>query len=99
MKKQISLKWEIGKYLLIFSLLTGIVVFVFQILLLEPMYESNKINSIKSVGEYVEKSIESDRLDDFVDFMQSQSDTCIMVYQTNGEGISSALGNKGCMIL
>lgn len=98
MKKQISLKWEIGKYLLIFSLLTGIVVFVFQILLLEPMYESNKINSIKSVGEYVEKSIESDRLDDFVDFMQSQSDTCIMVYQTNGEGSSSALGNKGCMI-
>lgn len=98
MKKLTSLKWEIGKYLVLFSVLTGLVVFVFQIVLLEPMYETNKIKSIKSVGEYVEKFIESDRLDDFVDYIQSQSDTCIMVYQSDGEGTSATLGNKGCML-
>ncbi len=99
MKKLISLKWEIGKYLIIFSVLTSAVVFLFQFVLLEPMYEANKIKSIQSVGEYVEKSIESDHLDDFVDFIQSQSDTCIMVYQANStDGTQSGIGNKGCMI-
>lgn len=99
MKKLISLKWEIGKYLIIFSILTTTVVFLFQFVLLEPMYEANKIKSIRSVGEYVEKSIEDDRLEDFVDFIQSQSDTCIMVYQSDSsDGTQSGIGNKGCMI-
>lgn len=63
------------------------------------MYEANKIKSIQNVGNYVEKSIEDDRLEDFVDFIQSQSDTCIMVYEsTSTDGSGTTIGNKGCMI-
>lgn len=99
MKKLNSLQWQIGKYLFLFSVIITGIIFLFQIVLLEPMYESNKINSIKTVGEYVEKSLESDNLDDFVDYMQSQSDTCIMIYESDStEGEQASIGNKGCMV-
>ena len=63
------------------------------------MYEANKIKSIEEVGSFVEKFIEDERLDEFVDYMQSQSDTCIMVYQTSSSGGTQAsIGNRGCMI-
>ena len=99
MKKLTSLKWEIGKYLIVFCVLTASIVFLFQIVLLQPMYEANKIKSIQEVGSFVEKFIEDERLDEFVDYMQSQSDTCIMVYQTSSSGGTQAsIGNRGCMI-
>ena len=99
MKKLTSLKWEIGKYLIIFCILTASIVFLFQIVLLQPMYEANKIKSIETVGSFVEKFIEDERLDEFVDYMQSQSDTCIMVYQTSSSGgMQGSIGNRGCMI-
>lgn len=99
MKKLASLKWEIGKYLIIFCILTASIVFLFQIVLLQPMYEANKIKSIETVGSFVEKFIEDERLDEFVDYMQSQSDTCIMVYQSSSSGgMQGSIGNRGCMI-
>lgn len=99
MKKLTSLKWEIGKYLIIFCILTASIVFLFQIVLLQPMYETNKIKSIETVGSFVEKFIEDERLDEFVDYMQSQSDTCIMVYQSSSSGgMQGSIGNRGCMI-
>lgn len=99
MKKLTSLKWEIGKYLIIFCILTASIVFLFQIVLLQPMYEANKIKSIETVGSFVEKFIEDERLDEFVDYMQSQSDTCIMVYQSSSSGgMQGSFGNRGCMI-
>ncbi|MEE1400083.1 MAG: HAMP domain-containing sensor histidine kinase [Bulleidia sp.] len=99
MKKLTSLKWEIGKYLIIFCILTTSIVFLFQIVLLQPMYEANKIKSIETVGSFVEKFIEDERLDEFVDYMQSQSDTCIMVYQSSSSGgMQGSIGNRGCMI-
>lgn len=99
MKKLTSLKWEIGKYLIIFCILTASIVFLFQIVLLQPMYEANKIKSIEAVGSFVEKFIEDERLDEFVDYMQSQSDTCIMVYQSSSSGgMQGSIGNRGCMI-
>ena len=99
MKKLTNLKWEIGKYLIIFCILTASIVFLFQIVLLQPMYEANKIKSIETVGSFVEKFIEDERLDEFVDYMQSQSDTCIMVYQSSSSGgMQGSIGNRGCMI-
>lgn len=63
------------------------------------MYEANKIKSIQTVGSFVEKFIEDERLDEFVDYMQSQSDTCIMVYQSSSSGgMQGSIGNRGCMI-
>jgi hypothetical protein len=51
LKKQISLKWKIGRYLVAFAILTVAVVFLFQVVLLEPMYERSKIQAVKgSIG-------------------------------------------------
>ena len=56
------------------------------------------------IGEFLVPSpdvnfIEDERLDEFVDYMQSQSDTCIMVYQSSSSGgMQGSIGNRGCMI-
>ena len=43
--------------------------------------------------------VPDERLDEFVDYMQSQSDTCIMVYQSSSSGgMQASIGNRGCMI-
>ena len=65
MKKTVSLKWKIGKYLLIFGVLVIGMIFLFQIVLLKPMYETNRIASVRRISDSVaEKIMEADDDDD-----------------------------------
>ncbi len=99
MKKQISLKWKIGRYLGIFAVLVIAVIFLFQVVLLQPMYEASRIRAVKEVAESIREGLETDNFDEFVSRMQNQSDTCIMVYQDSSLGASeSAMGGRGCIL-
>ena len=51
MKKTVSLRWKLARSLLLFSLFMIAVLFIFQGLLLEPMYEASKISTVKSVSD------------------------------------------------
>ena len=65
MKKITSLKWKIGKYLLTFGIFLIGMIFLFQIILLKPMYESYKVNSVKRISDSVaERIVELDDDDD-----------------------------------
>jgi signal transduction histidine kinase len=96
---KVSLKWKIGRLLIGFCALVLIVVFVFQIVLLEPMYEANKVNQIRSVADSVEEALTTSNIGNFINSMQNQSDTCIMAYtssdSTEGE---TEIGQKGCIL-
>lgn len=99
MKKQLtSLKWKLGKYLTFFALFTLATIFIFQIVLLEPMYEKSKITSIKQVEQAVELGLKTDDFDDFINSMQTQSDTCIFVYQDSGSTFAESRGSTGCVL-
>ena len=58
MKKKISLKWKIGRYLILFAVVLIALLFLFQIVLLEPMYESSKLSSVKYEGEEIASAID-----------------------------------------
>ena len=99
MKKQLtSLKWKLCKYLTFFALFTLATIFIFQIVLLEPMYEKSKITSIKQVELAVELGLKTDDFDDFINSMQTQSDTCIFVYQDSGSTFAESRGSTGCVL-
>ncbi|MDO5109297.1 MAG: hypothetical protein Q4D59_05120, partial [Erysipelotrichaceae bacterium] len=60
MKKTVSLKWKIGKYLLIFGVLVIGMIFLFQIVLLRPMYETNRIAAVRRISDAVVDKIIDD---------------------------------------
>ena len=92
LKKQISLKWKIGRYLLAFGVFIIAVMFIFQIGLLEPMYEQSKINTVKlgsdAIVNALDDDMDEDDLEDLVFENQVKNDTCIRYFRTE-EGHTS----------
>ena len=109
MKKQISLKWKIGRYLLLFGVIVIVLLFVFQILLLEPMYERNKIKTVAQIADSVVSHLEADDLDEeemenWIFRHEVENDTCIRIFRSD-EFYSSAFlerdgrnHNNGCAL-
>jgi len=92
LKKQISLKWKIGRYLLFFGVFIILVMFIFQIGLLEPMYEQSKINTVKLVSDTIVNALDDDmddeELEELVFENEVKNDTCIRYFRTE-EGHTS----------
>jgi len=102
LKKPISLKWKIGKYLLAFAILTVAVIFLFQVILLEPMYERSKIHSVEEVSDAVIQAIANGNDSNTIMRMAAQSDTCVQTYTSlrndGSSGTATLAGNGGCMV-
>lgn len=99
MKKQTSLKWKICKYLVCFLVFTIAIIFLFQVVLLEPMYERSKIQAVKDVSSSVVYALNNDSDYDTIMRMAAQSDTCIQLYTASSNGTSKAVGGgNGCLV-
>lgn len=99
MKNKISLKWKIAKYFLIFGAVTLAVMFVFQMKFLEPMYEEEKISSIKGVAEEIIDELDEDTDDLMSEILEEsmRTDTCIVVASTSdGMFEGQRFSNMGC---
>lgn len=83
--------------LYLFTFVFGILflLWIFQVVLLQPFYEYNKVNVVKEVADNVERYIESDQLDDYVVSLASQNDLCIRVLGSVGDIFTR---NSGCRI-
>ena len=101
MKRQISLKYKIGRYLVVFSVLIVAVIFLFQVVLLEPMYERSKIQAVKEVSESVVQAVANGNDATTIMRMAAQSDTCVQTYTAlssdGSTGTATVAGNGGCI--
>ncbi|MEE8807347.1 MAG: HAMP domain-containing sensor histidine kinase [Lactimicrobium sp.] len=79
MKKKVSLKWKIGRYLIVFAAVLIFTLFVFQVGLLEPMYEHSKVEAVKAVGDEIVSEIDSDDLGNVILQEGIQNDACVSV--------------------
>ncbi len=98
MKKKISLKWKIAKYLGVFSAGLIALLALFQIVLLEPMYEKSRMNSVKAAASMVSAAFTNQDTEDLLDTIytvSAQSDTCIRIIYG---GTDYATGNMGCVL-
>lgn len=68
---------------------------MFQIVLLEPMYEKSKIDTVKNASTEIISSLNSDDLTDTLYRVSAENDLCIRVYGTDTNIIA---GNMGCVL-
>ena len=82
-KKNISLRWKIGLYLSVFSFVLVAIVFIFQALLLEPMYEASKKRTVENVSNavvnVVKEDDDADDIEEYINIAQETNETCIRV--------------------
>ncbi|MEG0076584.1 MAG: HAMP domain-containing sensor histidine kinase [Anaerorhabdus sp.] len=68
---------------------------VFQIGLLQPLYEYNKVSVVKDVASNIEKVVDSENLGDYLTSVSEQNDLCVLV-MTNDQTVRTNV--SGCMI-
>ena len=94
-KVGVSLKGKIGLYLFVFAAVLLTLLFVFQMMLLEPMYEHEKIDSVKKTGDAIANAIDEDDLTDLLFATSMHNDTCISVTYNDA---SLTEGNQFCTV-
>jgi signal transduction histidine kinase len=72
------------------------ILWLFQIVLLQPLYESNKINVVKDVANNIAKVIDKENLDVYVESISKQNDLCVSVITDTNNVTSNNL--SGCSI-
>lgn len=77
-----------------FAIITLIIVWVFQVLLLDKFYEYTKVSELKSVLNTIEYSIDSDNIDDICSDLASQYDVCLVLYTIKDGKIDQRLVDK-----
>lgn len=95
MKKKISLKWKIAKYLIVFTALLIALIWVFQIVLLEPMYERNKISTIRNASDEIVTHLDKDDITSIIYKVSAQNDTCVRIISSD---TWAQAGNMGCVL-
>lgn len=81
-------------YLFTFVLGILLLLWFFQVILLQPFYEYNKIEVVKDVASKVAKGVDSAQLEEYMSTLSEQNDLCIRVI--GQDDIST--GNGGCRL-
>ena len=68
---------------------------VFELVLLKPMYERNKVSSVQSAAEKIEEAIGSEDIMDVMFETSLSSDVCIRILS---DEMNLAAGNMGCAL-
>ena len=95
MKRQISLKWKIGRYLIVFAASILALVWLFQIVLLQPMYENYKTENVKRVSSQIVSALDSDNLNEVIYSVSEQNDMCVRIFNSESD---VTVGNLGCAL-
>ncbi len=99
MKKKSSLKWKIARYLLSFAIGLILLLTIFQNILLEPMYERYKRDTVRKAGNEVVEALTSGNQEDLTNTIWTVSaanDTCVRIIDTSG--VDQVTGNMGCVL-
>ena len=98
MKKK-SLRFKITLYLSVFVVGLIILLAVFQTVLLEPMYEKYKIDTVRRAGDEVIEALDEGDDTDLTETIwevSAANDTCVRIIDTSG--IDQVTGNMGCVL-
>ena len=94
----ISIKWKIFAYLIGFCTILLILLWLFQVVLLDSFYKHIKVNEVKNSALSISKNISNDNLDELLEQISLSNDICIEILSENGEIYYSSDGLRNCMI-
>ncbi len=97
-----GIRWSLFAFLAFFVAFVLLVVWVFNVLLLDSFYEGAKIKELKLTASVIEANINSDALPSKIYSLAGDYSTCIILYQIKGhmgeEPIKSQDVSRGCII-
>ena len=96
--KRIGIKWKIFIYLLGFTAVLLILLWVLQTVYLEDFYKRIKINELDDAFENIQSVIDDDNLDTSIELIGSSYDICILVTDEYGNKVYSSEQNMQCNI-
>ncbi len=96
--KNISIKWKVFIYLIGFCGILLVLLWLFQVVLLDDLYKAIKINEIKGSGNALEKNIDSESLEELVSRISISNDVCIEIYSEDGKVLYSADVLRDCIL-
>ena len=78
----------------VFALIILVIVWVFQVLLLDKFYEYSKLSELKSVMNSIEYSIDNEQLDKICTDLATQYDVCLAIYSVKEGKIDQLIVDK-----
>lgn len=81
---QMSIKWRLFGYLLIFVAIPVAILWFFQIVFLESFYISIKTQDVKNALESIEGNVDNENLDQLIDRVARQNDISVRLYDSEG---------------
>ncbi len=97
-----GISWRLFGTLILFITLILVVIWFFQIVLLNQFYESSKLSELEATQKTVSESLSDERGLGKIAYLRSvETDTCIKVYSVNGAEsrlIADSDVNMGCTI-
>ncbi len=92
-----SLKFKIWSYLIIFSILILLFLWIFQILFLNSFYERAKVKEIGSTITTIKSTYENNTLYNTIDAVARDNGICIQIITNNAIVYDSTSFNRGCL--
>lgn len=99
--KGFGIRWTLFAFLALFIAFVLLVVWVFQVLLLEPFYENAKMKEMRMTASIIEANIENDDLDQIAYTHAGDYSICILLYKIENSRAKEVISceiSKRCMI-
>lgn len=96
--KELSVTWKIFVYFLAFSLIMLVLLWLFQIILLNDFYSAIKTNELFSTAQNIEKNINSTSLESTIENISNTKDICILLYKEPYELVYSSEVQMNCIV-
>jgi signal transduction histidine kinase len=92
-----SLKFKIWSFLIIFSILILLFLWIFQILFLNSFYERAKVKDIADTIETIKITYQNNTLYNTIDSVSRDKGICIQILRNNATIYDSTAFNRGCL--
>ena len=96
--KKLSIRWNLFSYFLIFSAIMLILLWIFQIVLLNDFYKAIKINELKNYANELTKNTNKISFDSDFENSLIEKDMCMSIFSQNGVLLYSCNSQRNCAI-
>ena len=96
-----GIRWNLFAFLAFFTAFVLFVVWIFQVLLLKPFYESAKMKELKLTASLIESNIGSNDFEHTAYTLSGDYSICIILYEIQGERATEVIScdiSSGCII-
>ena len=97
-KHSVGIRTRILLYFLLYTVLLLVLLWLFQIVLLDDFYRMEKTEMLRSFSESIVHNIDHQNLQALIDRIAEQDNVCVLVTDQNMRAVAGAESWKGCLV-